>query len=154
MSRLKSRIQPNTVFISDKPALAVSFARLSMNSWGDGSSGWLLRTVAWIASSAVQHFHIVTCWRCSAGQLWGGWCRRHTSFIPLGLIGMLTISSFPSPNCMSLSIVIGIGTRCWIGECRSHGFQLSSCNKTFAMSHRFSQRTPLAGTGRSSKSLS
>ena len=66
----------------------------------------------------------------------------YTSFIPLRLIGMLTISSLPSPNGMSLLNVLGVGTRCWIGECRSRGFQSSSCNKTFARSHIGSAKAP------------
>ena len=82
--------------------------------------------VAWIASSAALS-------QCSMLLVPGKPTVRgmisltNMSFVPFGFTSMLTIKSLPSPKGTLLSsvVVVGGGTRCWIGECRVCGSQSS-----------------------------
>jgi hypothetical protein len=55
---------------------------------------------------------------------------------------MSTINSFPMPKGTSLSIIVGGGTKFWVGECRSVGSHESSCRMAVARLQMGSENTP------------
>jgi hypothetical protein len=64
------------------------------------------------------------------------------SWVPLGFILISTTNSFPMPKSALSSIVLGSGTKFWVGECRLVGFHEPLCRMVVARSQMGSEKAP------------
>jgi hypothetical protein len=64
------------------------------------------------------------------------------SWVPLGFNLFSTINSFSMPKGTLLSIVLGGGTKFWVGKCRLVGSHESLCRMAAARSQMHSEKAP------------
>ncbi len=64
------------------------------------------------------------------------------SWVPLRFTSISTIKSFPMLKGMSSSIILGSGTKFWVGKCRSVGSHELSCRMVVARSQMGSEKAP------------